>query len=437
MDYKNTALKILNTLSRNGFAAYLVGGCVRDMCMALTPYDYDITTSALPAEVKAIFEKTADTGLKHGTVTVIEDQIPFEVTTFRTESTYKNHRKPDKVSFVTDIREDLKRRDFTINAMAYHPEKGILDPYGGQEDIQSKCIRCVGNPYERFEEDALRILRGVRFACKTGFSIHPITFAAMQEKRWLLKHISVERIYAELTKSLCSAYPEKLRLAYEAGIFEVILPALHLCFQTTQNTKYHVYNVGDHILKTVCNCPPDKTVRFAALLHDIAKPQCKTTDTNGQDHFKGHESKSALLAADILRRLKSEKALITDVSILIANHRAQDYPDKLAVKRKMLAVDKARFPAFLALLKADTAAHNPAYNAPRLAAQQVLTQCYAEILKNNEPLEIKDLAISGNDLISAGYQNTEIGQKLNELLDFVLRHPEQNTKQALTERIKR
>lgn len=435
MNEKQTALEIIRSLNRNGHKAYLVGGSVRDMLMQKTPYDFDIATSALPAEVKRIFKKTIDTGLKHGTVTVLEQGASFEVTTFRTESTYFNHRAPDMVEFVSDIQEDLKRRDFTINAMAYHPDEGMIDPYGGQTDLETKTIRCVGDPETRFEEDALRMLRCVRFACKTNFKVHPDTLSAMHKKRALLQHVSAERIYDELTKCLLSDFPERLHVGFETGLFEVILPELHACFLTEQNTKYHLYNAGDHILKAVCTAPKDKTVRFAALLHDIAKPQSKTTDADGQDHFKGHEEKSAMLATDILHRLKAEKALISDVSILIANHRAQDYPDKYAVKQKIRAVGKQRFPLFLELLKADTAAHNPEFTSPRLKAQQYLEQTYLKILQNQEPLEIKDLALSGKDLLQAGYTGTEIGEKLNALLELVLQRPALNTKNALLERI--
>ena len=429
MEKRELAIKIIYTLNQKGYAAYMVGGSVRDSYMGIEPYDYDIATSALPETVKKLFPKTIDTGLQHGTVTVIENHIPFEVTTFRTESTYKNHRAPESVQFVTDIKDDLMRRDFTVNAMAYHPEEGLIDPYGGKADISDKIIRCVGNPEERFEEDALRILRCIRFACKTDFSVHPETKSAMRKKSLLLQHISVERIYSELSKCLTSKYPEHLKLGYETGVFAVILPELHRCFLTEQNTKYHLYNVGDHIIKAVCACPPDKTVRFAAFLHDIAKPLCKTTDESGQDHFKGHEQKSAELATQILQKL------ISDVSKLIYNHRAQDYKKRYTVKQKIRAVGKDLFPAYLNLLDADTSAHNPQYNEPRIKATRYLQQIYTEIIQNNEPLYIKDLALSGNDLIAAGYQNSEIGQKLDELLEIVLQYPEKNTKEHLIERI--
>ena len=435
MKKKQAAIQIIHTLNQHGYEAYLVGGSVRDTCMGISPYDYDIATSALPETVKNLFPKTIDTGLKHGTVTVMEEHVPFEVTTFRTEATYKNHRKPESVAFITDIFEDLKRRDFTINAMAYHPEKGLIDPFGGKEDIENQIIRCVGKPEERFEEDALRILRCIRFACKTNFSVHTETKNAMREKSHLLKHISAERIYAELSKCLTSAHPEHLKLGFETDVFAVIMPELHQCFLTEQNTKYHIYNAGDHILKVVCACPPDKRVRFAALLHDIAKPLCKTTDESGQDHFKGHEQKSAELADRILHRLKAEKKLITDVNTLICNHRALNFKTRYAAKQKVRAVGKDLFSDFLALLDADTAAHNPQCIDLRVQATDYLKQVYKEILQNNEPLCIKDLAIDGKDLLQAGYYNAEISKKLDELLELVLQYPEKNTKQQLIERI--
>ncbi|MBR4030147.1 MAG: CCA tRNA nucleotidyltransferase, partial [Clostridia bacterium] len=236
--------KILSTLNKAGYSAYFVGGYVRDKMMGNTPSDIDIATAALPHEVKRLFDHTIDTGLKHGTVTVILDDIPFEVTTYRVENDYENHRKPKSVKFVSDIEKDLSRRDFTINAMAYHFEDGLIDPFGRQNDIKNKIIRCMGNPLKRFEEDALRMLRCIRFACQTDFQIEEKTLCAIKEKAHLLKVISKERIFAEFVKSLTSKHPEHLKVCHETGLFEYFLPEMSICFKTPQNTIYHLYNVG-------------------------------------------------------------------------------------------------------------------------------------------------------------------------------------------------
>lgn len=433
-----TGLKILSRLNGAGYKAYFVGGCVRDMLMKKQPCDIDITTNAKPEEVRALFERTFDTGIKHGTITVIIDKIPFEVTTFRKETDYENHRRPKEVNFVSDIYEDLARRDFTVNAIAYHPNEGIIDPFCGEKDIENKVLRCVGNAEERFEEDALRMMRLVRFACKTNFSIEEKTFEAVCEKAELLHFISAERIYAELVKSLCSEYPKRLILAYETGLLKHFLPELSECFETEQNTKYHLYDVGMHILKTVCYAPMYKEARLAALFHDIGKPISKTTDINGQDHFKGHEGKSAELANDILTRLKADNKTKKAVCTVILNHRwERKIPTKALVKEKILAVSKENFPLLLDLMEADTKAHNREFTKDREEAVAKMREIYEGILKNNEPLSIKDLKLDGKDVQQMGYSGSEIGEVLEKALEFVLDNPELNIKEILTERLKK
>lgn len=432
------ALEILNLLNGAGYKAYFVGGCVRDMLMGNKPCDIDITTNAKPEEVRALFERTFDTGIKHGTVTVVVEKIPFEVTTFRKESDYEGHRRPKEVSFVSDICEDLARRDFTVNAIAYHPDEGIIDPFGGEKDIKSKVLRCVGNASERFEEDALRMLRLVRFACKTNFSIEEKTFEAVCKKAELLRFISAERIYAELIKALCSDYPERLIVAYETGLMKYFLPELSECFETEQNTKYHLYNVGVHILKTVCNTPSYKEARLSALFHDIGKPLMKTTDINGQDHFKGHEQKSAELANGILTRLKADNRTKKAVCTVILNHRwEKKIPTKVLVKEKILEVSKQNFPLLLDLMEADTKAHNTEFTKEREQAVKKMREIYAGIIQNNEPLSIKDLKIDGKDVQNMGYTGAEIGTVLEKALKIVVENPEFNTKEILTERLKK
>lgn len=428
---------ILKKLNDAGFKAYFVGGCVRDMLMGKEPSDIDITTSATPDEVRSLFERTADTGLKHGTVTVIIDKMPFEVTTFRKEAEYENHRRPKEVRFVTDIKEDLSRRDFTVNAMAYHPDEGIIDPFGGEKDIRNKILRCVGNAEERFEEDALRMLRLVRFACKTNFSVEAKTFDAVVKKAELLKFISAERIYAELTKAILSDYPERFYLAYETGLVKYFIPELATCFETEQNTKYHLYNVGEHILKTVCATPAKKETRLAALLHDVGKPIKKITDNDGTDHFYGHEAESAELARNILTRLKTDNKTKKCVCDVILHHRWEKIPTKETVKEKIIAVGKDNFLTLLELMEADTSAHNPEFTQARIDAMKEIRRIYTEITENNEPLCIKDLKIDGKDVLNMGYSGKETGEVLKKALDIVISNPNLNQKEILTERLKK
>lgn len=436
-NFDDKAVSVLKRLNDAGYKAYFVGGCVRDMLMDKTPDDIDITTNAKPDEVRALFERTHDTGLKHGTITVVVDKTPFEVTTFRTETDYEKHRRPKEVKFVSDIKEDLARRDFTINAIAYHPDEGIVDPFCGKDDIRNKVLRCVGSPDARFEEDALRMLRLVRFACKTNFEVDKATFDAVVKKAELLRFISVERIFTELTKAVCSAHPERLILAYETGLMKYFMPELSKCFETEQNTKYHLYDVGVHILKTVCAAPCYKEARLSALLHDVGKPERKTTDKKGADHFYGHEAKSAEIAHEILNRLKADNHTKKAVCIVISNHRWDSgVPNKKNVKKKILAVGKDNFPLLMDLMDADTYAHNPEFTKDRIKAMAEIRDIYEEIIKNNEPLCIKDLAIDGKAVQEMGYSGEKIGEILEKALEIVLENPELNTKEILTERLK-
>ena len=280
--------RILKTLEKAGFEAYAVGGCVRDRVLSDTPDDWDITTSAKPKQVKSLFHRTIDTGLQHGTVTVLLDKEGFEVTTYRVDGVYEDGRHPKDVTFTASLEEDLKRRDFTINAMAYNPKQGLVDPFGGLGDLEKKVIRCVGDPKERFSEDALRILRAVRFSAKLGFSIDPATENALSLLAPNLEKVSAERIQVELVKLLISDHPDYLRTAWRAGVTKIFLPEFDTCMETQQNTPYHMYSVGEHILHSLVNIRSDRVLRLTMLLHDIGKPVCRTTDENGRDHFKGH-----------------------------------------------------------------------------------------------------------------------------------------------------
>ena len=437
MNIWQKAERIIEILKSSGEKAYFVGGAVRDMLKGEPFSDIDITTSATPEKIKSLFDKTVDTGIQHGTVTVIYEGDAFEVTTFRKEGDYEGHRKPESVLFVSCVREDLSRRDFTINAMAYNSDEGLIDYFGGKEDLKKGIIRCVGEPQKRFEEDALRMLRAVRFACKTGFEIEDETKEGIIKKAELIKFVSCERIYAELLKAICSPHPEKIRLLYETGLLKFIMPELSLCFETEQNTKFHLFDVGTHILKAVSLSQSDKIVRLSALLHDIAKPLCKTTDERGTDHFKGHEKKSSELAEAILTRLKADNKTINAVKSIILNHRLEKEVDKLYTKQKLIAVGKENFLALLSLMEADTKAHNMEYMSKRLSEVQKMRTLYKEILDNNEPTSIKELCLNGKDVENLGYKGKEVGEILDKALKEVLKNPENNKRDYLIERFKK
>ena len=288
LEIPKNAETILHILEKAGYEAYVVGGCVRDSILGRSPDDWDITTSAKPEQVKALFHRTVDTGLQHGTVTVLMEKEGYEVTTYRVDGEYEDGRHPKEVTFTASLKEDLKRRDFTINAMAYNPSSGLVDLFGGLEDIERKIIRCVGDPLERFTEDALRIMRAVRFSAQLGFAIEEETRKALKVLAPNLKHVSAERIQVELVKLLMSPHPDYLRVAYEAGITAEFLPEFDACMTTSQNTPHHCYTVGEHILHSLCHVRADKVLRITMLLHDIGKPVVRKTDENGRDHFKMH-----------------------------------------------------------------------------------------------------------------------------------------------------
>ena len=313
------ANRIIHTLQNAGYEAYIVGGCVRDAVLNKEPDDWDITTSAKPMEVKKLFNRTIDTGLRHGTVTVMFGKDGYEVTTYRVDGKYEDHRRPNSVTFTSSLIEDTKRRDFTINAMAYNDEEGIVDHFHGVEDLDKHIIRCVGEPKERFDEDALRILRALRFSAQLDFDIDERTEEAVKNQAKFLEDISAERIQVELTKLLMSDHPERLITAYELGVSKVILPEFDAMMETPQVNKHHAYNVGEHSVRVVKEVPKDKALRWAALLHDVAKPSTHTNDGEW-DHFYGHNKVGVNIAEDVLKRLKFDNATIERVKRLVFWH---------------------------------------------------------------------------------------------------------------------
>ena len=333
------ANQIIARLEGAGYEAYVVGGCVRDALLGRAAADWDITTNARPEQVKALFSRTIDTGIQHGTVTVLLGREGFEVTTYRIDGEYQDGRHPSEVSFTPNLLEDLKRRDFTINAMAYNEREGLIDAFGGMGDLQSRQIRCVGDPRERFTEDALRILRAVRFSAQLNFDIEDCTREAVADFASSLTRISAERIQTEVTKLLLSDHPEVFRVLYDTGITAVILPEFDACMETPQNHPHHCCCVGEHILLALRAVEADRVLRLAALLHDIGKPGTHVRDDQGIDHFHGHGELGAEMAEGILRRLKFDNDTIYRVKHLVKVH---DYrrilPTAKGVRRAVFCI---------------------------------------------------------------------------------------------------
>lgn len=429
--------QIIQTLTQAGYEAYAVGGCVRDALLHRTPDDWDITTSAQPMEVKALFPKTIDTGLQHGTVTVMIKGEGFEVTTYRIDGEYEDGRHPKEVVFTSNLTEDLKRRDFTINAMAYNEETGLVDKFEGIKDLENKVIRCVGDPRERFSEDALRILRAVRFSAQLGFTIHPDTKEAIAEMAPTLSKISAERIAVELIKLLVSPNPDTIRVAWELGITKVILPEFDTMMETPQNNPHHCYNVGEHTIHTLSGVPADKVFRLTMLLHDAGKPRMRMTDDDGRDRFVGHNLCSEEIAKVVLRRLKLDNDTINKVTRLIRWHDYRFEATPKSVRRAVHKVGEDIFPMLMQVQRADAMAQSMYRREEKLERIQKVEEIYKEIQESNQCVSLKTLAVTGSDLIANGMKpGKEIGVTLNRMLEVVLENPEYNTKEYLLNLLK-
>ena len=428
--------KIIHTLQEHGYEAYAVGGCVRDSFLGREPMDWDITTSAMPEETKALFPHTFDTGIEHGTITVLLDHEGFEVTTYRVDGKYEDSRHPKEVIFVRNLKEDLLRRDFTINAMAYNEKEGLVDIFGGMDDLKAGIIRCVGNAQARFSEDALRILRGIRFAAQLGFELEDETREGMRLLAPTLSKISAERIQVELVKTLTSSRPDLLREAWKLGITKEFLPEFDLAMETTQETVHHMYTVGEHILHTLLEVRPDRILRLTMLFHDIGKPYMKTMDADGVAHFKGHPEKSSELANEILHRLKFDNDTIRKVTKLVRYHDHRMPVTPAHVRRAIHEIGEDLFPLYLEVRRADVSAQSMYQREEKVADIDGVEKLYHEIMERNECVSLKMLAVTGKDLIAAGMkQGKEIGQMLEHFLDLVLEHPELNQKEELLKRI--
>ena len=423
---------IINTLEEAGYEAYAVGGCVRDSILGRKPDDWDITTSAKPEETKHLFPRTVDTGIKHGTVTVLLGGEGFEVTTYRIDGTYEDGRHPTEVTFTANLKEDLRRRDFTINAMAYNDRSGLVDLYGGLADMENRVIRCVGDAGERFDEDALRMLRAVRFSAQLGYRIDEATGEAVRALAPNLQKISAERIQAELVKLVTSPHPDYLRNAYELGITAQILPEFDLCMETPQRHKHHCYDVGEHILHSMLGVEADKVLRLGMLFHDIGKPQTLTIDPDGTTHNKKHPFEGEKITRKVMRRLKFDNDTTDKVTKLVLYHDYDIAPTEAGVRRAVNRIGEDIFPMIFTVRRADIAAQSDYMREEKLAKVAHIEKLYREILARRDAVTVKDLAISGNDLIAEGMPpGRQIGEALSALLERVLDDPSLNTKEIL------
>ena len=424
--------KIITKLEEAGFEAYAVGGCVRDSLLHKEPKDWDITTSATPMEVKGIFPATIDTGIKHGTVTVMLHRVGYEVTTYRVDGEYEDARHPKEVTFTRSLKEDLCRRDFTINAMAYSERSGVVDLFGGCEDLENKVIRCVGKPSERFSEDALRMMRAVRFSAALGFEIEEKTAESIKEFAPTLVKVSAERIRTELEKTVVSPNPDRMRTAYELGITGVVFPEFDRMMECEQNNRNHCYCVGEHTIHAMENSAEERILRLALLFHDVGKPLCKTTDEEGSDHFHGHPEVSEKLAHEIMRRLKYDPATISKVCRLCRWHDLRIEPRPKYLRRAINRLGEDLFPIFFDVQRADVLAQSDFRRTEKIEWIEKNEQDYEEILRKRECLSLKDLAVSGRDLIDAGVKpGKDVGEILNRMLEEVLDDPEKNDKEYL------
>ncbi|OPJ56957.1 CCA tRNA nucleotidyltransferase [Alkalithermobacter paradoxus] len=430
---------IINKIEENGYEAFIVGGCVRDSLLGKIPNDFDITTNANPKTVLEIFkdEITIPTGLKHGTITLVINKNHYEITTYRIEGTYSDNRKPDKVEYTNDLIQDLKRRDFTINAMAYNKRIGLVDKFDGKKDLKNKIIRAVGNPDERFKEDALRMLRAIRFSSQLNFNIHKDTLNAISKNAELINNISSERIRDEINKILVSNNSGKIYLMHKIGLLRHIILELDEGMKTKQNNPYHIYNVGIHTLKSVKNIEPILHLRLSMLLHDIGKVKVKTTDENGIDHFYNHAKISSEISVEILKRLHYDNNTIEKVRLLTLYHDSKIHPNKKSIKKWLNRIGKENLDDLLKVKLADNLAKNSICHDEIKKEIKEIKEILKKVVESNECFTIKDLAISGKDIMNLGYnQGKEIGIILNEMLEIVIDNPDLNNKDYLLNIIK-
>lgn len=422
---------IFEKLQKAGYECFLVGGCVRDILMGKAPHDIDITTDATPEETKSVFSDfhTLDIGIKHGTITVIIEGEPIEITTYRTESVYTDGRHPDKVTFTKNIRDDLSRRDFTCNAIAFSPSAGIVDPFGGIADIKSKTLRCVGIAEERFREDSLRILRALRFASVLGFEIEKETEEAMYTCRELINIVSPERIYTEITKMLCGKNAGRILSGY-SDILAVALPEIKAMKGFQQHNFHHIYDVLNHTAKVVDSIYPAVDLRLAALFHDCGKPDCFSLDEKGVGHFYSHASISASKTDEALKRLRCDNVTREKVVKLVKIHDSPIESDNRVIKKKLQKYGEEIFFDLIKLQRADNMGLSPDY-LYRQKTYDKLEEIARQIIEENQCFSLKDLAVGGRDMISLGLKGKDIGTALDKLLKAVIEEKCENDKGSL------
>ena len=434
---------LMNRLCQAGFSAYAVGGCIRDSLLGRSPHDWDICTSALPEQIQHVFadQRLVTTGLKHGTVTVVLDHIPFEITTFRVDGAYSDHRHPDGVIFVRDIRDDLARRDFTINAMAFSSSEGLVDAFEGQRDLDRHIIRCVGDPSLRFEEDALRILRALRFASVYDFTVDPLTDEALRRLAPTLSRVAAERIREEFIKLLCGPGAGRILRSYPRVIAE-FLPEISPMIGYDQNNHHHLYDLWEHTVRAVENIPPDPVLRVTMLLHDTGKPAVRVTDSQGESHYPGHQPASARIAEAALNRLRFDHESRDRILLLIENH---DIPlrnaqgevnvDQRFLLRRLHRFGEANLRALFLIHRADRTATGYSTAERETLRCQERENALNALLAQNPCFQLKDLAVNGRDLLAAGLRGREIGETLQRLLEAVMNQEVPNEREALLARL--
>ena len=421
----------LDRLTAAGWEAYVVGGAVRDALRGCAAGDWDITTNAEPAQVERVFagERLIETGLRHGTVTVLLDGLPLEITTYRVDGDYTDHRRPDAVRFTRSLREDLLRRDFTMNALAYNPRTGLVDVCGGAEDIARGVVRCVGEPDRRFQEDGLRILRALRFASVLGFQIAPETAAAIHRNRALLQYLAAERVQSELTKLLCGQNVDAVLREF-SDVLAVPIPELTPMFGFPQHNPHHDKDVWDHTIAVIESITPEPVLRWAALLHDIGKPSCFSLAEDGIGHFFGHSDQSTSMAESILSRLRFDNASKEQIVRLVRYHDMPITADRKPIKRLLSKHGEDATRQLIELHKADTLGQS-AICRHRIAIFEEVSQMINEILQEESCFTLKNLAVNGHDMMTLGFQGPTIGRVLQECLDAVLDEQIPNEHEAL------
>lgn len=428
---------ILKTLHEANFEAYVVGGCVRDALLNREPNDFDVTTNAEPQEIKELFAKTIDTGLKHGTVTVRINKKSYEVTTFRIDGEYLDNRHPKSVTFTKSLKEDLRRRDFTINAFAYNDKVGLVDYFDGLSDLNNKVIRSIDDPYKRFSEDGLRILRAIRFSAQLGFEIEDNTKRAMKDLAYLLENISKERIRDEFVKILMSNHPEKLIEASELGLTKYFLSDFDILLNTKQENPHHIYDVGRHTIEAIKVSKIDLIIRLALLFHDFGKPGTKSFDEKGITHFYKHSILSENLANLCLKSLKFPNLIIKKVCFLVAHHDDEIIPKEKYVRRAINKISPELFPYLLEIRRCDIMAQSDLDKEKRLNDNKLIEDYYLKIMENHDCLTLKDLKVNGEDLIGLGFKGKDIGKILSKMLKVVIDDPTKNSKKYLLSNVEK